>query len=342
MFFLPQFYLSHPLSSQVTGGFGVFTPFGVATDWPKDWEGRFQVTHAAIQATVVNPTLAWKPAPWVSLAGGVDIAYVMFELERGINWSQVGEVFGPGPLSGNPEGTVLLRGSTTATGFHSGVLFTPADVWALGLSFRSRLHAEIRDGSADFSIPPPVFPPALQAAFSDGRMRTEIDLPPSVRTGVLVRPAANWNVEFDAVWTGWSSVDDLVVDFKQGLPSDRTPFSWQDVMAYSVGTEYRWSPWILRAGYTYDLAPIPDDTLSPILADGDRQWFSTGVGYRRGNWSFDLAYQYILFSRSKLNDFGATGSSAGTPPAIPSIDARANGTYSSRVGVLGLGASFRF
>jgi long-chain fatty acid transport protein len=206
------------------------------------------------------------------------------------------------------------------------------------------LHAEIKDGSADFSTPPPALSSALQAAFPDGRIRTEIDLPPSVRTGLLARPAANWNVEFDAVWTGWSSVDELVVDFKEGLPvpRDPTPFSWQDSMAYSVGTEYRWSPWILRAGYTYDLAPIPDDTLNPILADGDRQWFSTGVGYRRGNWRFDLAYQYILFSRSKQNELGAAGSSAGTPPAIPSIDARANGTYSSRVSVLGLGASLQF
>ncbi len=340
LFILPQLYISHPFGEQFAWGLGMFTPFGVATDWPKDWEGRFQVTYASVQATVLNPTVAWRPNHWLALAGGIDFAYVLLDLERRINLSRVGEDAGAGPFLGNPEGELLIHGSTTALGTHAGVLITPSASWAVGASFRSRIHAEINDGSADFSIPDP----SLQPAFPDGRIRTEIDLPPTVRTGLMVRPKPTWNVEVDAVWTGWSTIDRLVVDFQQGMPvpQDQTPFSWDDSMAYSIGTEYRWAPWIFRAGYTLDFAPIPDETLNPILADGDRHWFSGGVGYRGERWGVDLSYQHILFDRRKENEFGESSSSVGAPPAIPAIDARANGDYSNRVSVVSLTAAFQF
>lgn len=339
-FFLPQLYVSSPIGEQLTGGIGIFTPFGVATDWPKDWDGRFQVTYASVQATVVNPTLSWKPTRGLSIAAGLDLAYLLFELDRGINLSQVGESIGVGAIPGNPEGTVALKGSAMGMGFNTGLLVAPSSIWALGLSFRSRIHTEIKDGSADFTIPVPAFQPA----FPDGRIRTEINLPPSLRAGILVRPLAGWNMELDATWTGWSTIDQLVVEFKEGLPvqRDSTDFSWHNSMAYSLGTEYRWSPWVVRGGYTFDLAPIPDRTLNPILADGNRQWLSTGVGYARAQWAVDLGYHFIVFDRQKANDFGAGYSSSGSPPAIPPIDARANGHFINRVSVINLNGSILF
>ena len=339
-FFLPHFYFTHPLSQHFTAGLGLFVPFGLATDWPTDWQGRFQVTFASLRAAVVRPTVAWHPVEWLSIAGGPDLAYVTIEQRRRINLSRVGEDLGIGPLAGNPEGTVSLKGDGQALGFHGGVLIGASDVWQVGLNFRSRLHAEIKEGRVDFEIPVPAFQPA----FPDGRARTEVDLPPSVGMGVLVRPRPQWNIEVDATWTGWSTVNELVVDFNQGLPVPRetTPFSWRNSVAYSIGTEYRWASHVLRGGYTYDRTPIPDDTVSPVIADGNRQYFTLGAGLIRDQWDLNIGYQLLLFERVKSNAMGSNYSSAGNPPGIPAIDGRANGLYDTYSHTIGLSLTKRF
>lgn len=325
-FFLPHLYAAYPLDRNFAVGLGVFAPFGLATDWPLDWDGRYQVTFASVQAAVVNPTISWKPAGWLSLATGLNLAYVTVKQRRQINLSRVGEDIGIGPLPGNPEGSVSLDGSTTAVGFNAGVLIGPSELWRVGLNFRSRIHAEINDGHADFDIPVPAFQPA----FPDGRVQTEVDLPPVLGAGILLRPRPNWNLEFDAVWTGWKTIDQLVVSFEQGLPvpSETTDFLWDNSMAYSIGTEYHWAPYVFRAGYTYDFTPVPDETVSPIIPDGNRQFFSVGAGVLGELWDLDFAYQLLLFERVKNNIAGDGFSSVGGP-GIPAIDARANGRYES-------------
>jgi len=324
-FFLPHFYFTHPLSQHFTAGLGLFVPFGLATDWPADWQGRFQVTFASIRAAVVRPTVSWHPVEWLSIAGGPDLAYVTLEQRRRINLS-----------AGNPEGTVSLKGDGQALGFHGGALIGTSDIWRVGLNFRSRLHAEIKEGRVNFEIPDP----AAQQFFPNGSARTEVDLPPSVGMGVLVRPRPQWNIEVDATWTGWSTVNELVVDFNQGLPVPRetTSFSWRNSVAYSIGTEYRWASHVLRGGYTFDKTPIPDDTISPVIAEGNRQYFTLGAGLIRDLWDLNIGYQLLLFERVKSNAMGANYSSVGPPP----IDGRANGLYETYSHTIGLSLTRRF
>jgi len=323
LFFPPHLYVTLPLGKRFSAGLGVFSPFGVGTEWPFDWDGRFQVTSISVRTTNINPTLAWRPAESVAVAAGVNVSFVSLTYRRALNLA----AFGPG----TPEGDVSLEGDARALGFNGGVLITPSPWWRIGASLRSRLHAEVKDGHADFSVPAP-----LSAAFADGPIRTEVDLPPSLRLGVFLQPTPMWNVEFDAAWTGWSTIDRLTVGFENGLPDDTTPFSWENAMAYSLGTEYRWTSFRMRGGYTYDVTPIPDETVSPLLPDGNRQWWSVGVGTTGERWSLDAAYQLIVFDRVKANTFGSRFSSVAPP-----IDARTNGSYRSHAHVIGVSMVYR-
>lgn len=332
-FFLPQLYVTAPIGHDLTAGVGLYTPFGIATDWPTDWDGRFQITYVAVQATMLSPTVSWQPRSNLAVAAGLNVAYVKFTERRQINLSQV--------IPGNPEGAVEVEGDTVGYGYNLGATITPSNQWQLGLTYRSKVRADINDAHADFTIPPGPLTPS----FPDGEAETRITLPPSVRAGVLFRPTPRWNVEADATWTDWSTIDQLVVKFDQGLPppgSDTTLLLWDDAMAYGVGTQYQWADFALRGGYTLDYSPIPDSTASPILPDGTRHWFSAGAGYKASQWSVDLGYHLILFHRVKDNQYGSNFSSTGAPPAIPAIDARANGTYRTNVHVVVLSAVRRF
>ncbi len=340
-FFLPQLYVTAPIGRDFTTGLGLYTPFGVATDWPTGWDGRFQITYVGVQATMLSPTVSWQASPNLAVAAGMNVAYVKFTERRQINLSRVGEDTGVGPVPGNPEGAVEVEGDTVGYGYNLGALVTPSERWQLGLTYRSSVRADINDAHADFTIPVAPFAPF----FPDGGAEAVITLPPTVRAGALFRPTRRWNIEANAIWTGWSTIDQLVLKFDQGLPppgTDTTVLQWDDAMAYGVGTQYEWSKFVVRGGYTLDYSPIPDSTVSPILPDGTRHWFSAGAGYRASRWTLDLGYHLILFKRTKDNQYGSNFSSTGAPPTIPAIDARANGTYETVVHSVVLSVRYRF
>ncbi|MFZ5876870.1 MAG: OmpP1/FadL family transporter [Nitrospirota bacterium] len=322
---LPQLYVTTPLGNNFSVGLGVFTPFGLSTKWPGDWDGRFQVIDATIKATTVNPVIAWRATQGLTAAVGVQYFQVKLSEHRALNMA-VG-------LPGAGEGAVTLSGDARSFGYNAAVLVVPSDRWQLGLSYRSRVNVEINDGWADFTVP------ALFAtSFPDSEIRTALTLPPSLRAGLMMRPAPDWTIEVDAAWTGWSTIDRMEVQFTGGLSPETTTFGWRDVMAYSIGTEYRFSSIMrLRGGYLYDLSPIPDQYATPLIPDADRQGVSVGVGVTAARWTLDVGYQFLWFERVKENSVGSSSNST-----VPPIDARANGSYRSTAHVLGVSAGHTF
>jgi long-chain fatty acid transport protein len=317
----PHVYVVQPLGPRVTVGVGALAPFGLSTKWPADWDGRFQVIDATIRVSTLNPVLAWQPSPWLMVGGGVHYSSVKLQERRALNLA-------PFPA----EGVVSLRGDGRALGYNGGLLVTPSPRWQFGASYRSRTNVEVNDGQADFTVPPP-----FATTLTDGPVRTELTLPPSVRTGVLFRPTPDWSVELDVTWTGWSTIDRLEIQFANGLPSDVTTLGWRDAMAYSLGVEYRYSPSLcLRGGYIYDLTPIPDEKANPLIPDADRHGVSVGVGMSSERWTLDVGYQLLVFRRVKENDFGDRFSST-----VPPVDARANGLYRSNAHVIGVSVGYR-
>ncbi len=309
---LPHLYVTAPLGDRLTAGLGVYVPFGLSTKWPADWDGRFQVIDATIRATTVNPVLAWRATERFTAAIGLQYFNVTLAERRALNLAPVA------------EGAVSLSGDARALGYNAAVLVVPSSQWQLGVSYRSRVNAEVKDGWADFTVPGP-----LAANVPDGAIRTAVTFPPSLRTGLLVRPTSRWNIELDATWTGWSTVDRLEIQFASGLPAEVTTFGWRDAMTYSVGTEYHVSPTVrVRGGYLYDLSPIPDAYATPLIPDADRQGVSVGVGVISNHWTIDAGYQFLVFELVKENNVG-------------SANARVNGQYRSHAHVLGVSVGWR-
>ena len=167
----------------------------------------------------------------------------------------------------------------------------------------------------------------------DGTITTDIKLPPRLTVGIATTTIKNWIFTFDVAWTGWSTIDELVVDFEKDLPADKDPTSlqWDDVFSYHFGMEYQLLKSLsLRGGYYFDPSPMPGDTYTPLIPGGNRHGLSVGTGYKRGNLNIDLAYGALFFEEErKNNDVGIPG-------------ARANGVYNTFVNLLSINLSYRF
>ena len=114
-----------------------------------------------------------------------------------------------------------------------------------------------------------------------------------------------------------------------------TPKNWHDTWAFRFGANYEVNEWMkIRAGYIYDLTPVPDSSFDPQVPDANRHIFTVGQDLKIWRFTLGIAYNYILSeSRTKNNTMVVNG----VPAPL-----QANGRYNSDVHSLGLSWSFQF
>ena len=296
-FLIPNVYITHKLMDQVSLGFGTFSNFGLGTDWPDEWPGRFLTggTEASLSTISLNPVVAYRLIPKLSLSAGLVIQYLEIKLENKRSLLPFSTI----------EPDQELKGDSWQVGWNLGALFWLTDEIRLGASYRSRVDHSIDDGTVKTTG----IPAALGGDLDTGAS-ADIELPSILYLGV----AWTWEaltLEFNAQWTEWSTYEKLEVNLDTGTTT-LSEKDWDDVWAYRFGAEYKLKPWLdLRAGVIWDETPIPDRTLDVLVPSGDRLLLTGGLGFHYEKWTFDLAYNYLIDEdRTFDNDAGV--SSAGT------------------------------
>jgi len=286
-------YVSSDLGSEKWRvGLGVFSPFGLSTDWSDTGFSRYVATHTEMETININPTIAFQVLPELSLAVGLDYLYSEMELEKQLNF---------GALMGQP-GNIALDGNFKADGdgdgwgYNLGLLFTPAPQHSIGVSFRSQINVSF-DGNATITNPD-------KSQIKSGAS-TDISFPPNILVGYAFRPGKQWKIEFDVDWTGWSTYKTLTMDFDT-LPDETIENDWHDAFTYALGAEYYpAADWTVRAGVGYMETPIPERTFNTTLPRVDQYAFSLGLGYKKDWGRIDLAYLWAVGKEDIQNDVGA-------------------------------------
>lgn len=70
MFYPSTVYVTHKFNEKISAGLGIFTPFGLATTWDDDWEGRYIGTKSEMKTFNINPVVSYQLLPNVALAAG--------------------------------------------------------------------------------------------------------------------------------------------------------------------------------------------------------------------------------------------------------------------------------
>ncbi len=305
--FPPHAYYVQPINGTWKFGFGVMTPFGLTTEWdnPNQFRGRFLSTKAALEAFDLQPTLGWQVSPNFSIGFGAIARVSSVELNR-----NVGSI-NPFTQQFVDVGRLKLEGDySDGYGFTAGLLHKVTDRFSWGLSYRSAIKVKY-DGDAHVTQVPTgnaQFDAILRTRLPYGvslPVKTEIDFPDEASLGLAFGITSNLLVEADFNYTGWSSFDEVPIDFTGGatnsLPDARLPQNWDDAYNYRLGlrwTQGNGNQW--RFGYVYDETPQPEEAVSPLLPDSNRNGFTVGYGMSH----LDLAVMYLIFDeRSRHHNF---------------------------------------
>lgn len=296
VYFPSTIYASHQLNDKLAIGFGVFSPFGLGTDWPNDWEGRYITTEGELMTFNFNPNIAWKISDRLSLAGGVDYLYGDSTLKKKINLSPMGL----------PDGNQKFDGDGDGWGYNLGFNFDLTEEISFGLSYRSQIDLDL-DGDVKFKVPvgtPPIF--------NNTGGDVELKLPAKLSFGVSFQVNERFLVELGGRWEDWSVFDELVFKFDEppvagGEPTLVEPKNWDDTWGGMIGARYNLNPsLIISVGYLHEENPIPNETFEPLIPDSDKDMFSMGFQKIIGKYNIAFTYIYALYDdRDKDNQVGA-------------------------------------
>ena len=139
------------------------------------------------------------------------------------------------PGTQSRDGIADIEGDGFALSVNLGVLIKPRDGTKLGVAFRSGLEHEL-DGTADFTnnaVLEGILAQAGVPLFVDGGVTADASLPPTLMFSAAHKVHERVELLADATWTGWSSFDELRVEFDNPIQPDTFNTLAYDCLLYT-------------------------------------------------------------------------------------------------------------
>lgn len=261
-------------------GIGVYAPFGGAMHWNENWTGKYTVTSLDLQAIYIQPTLSYRITDEIGIGGGLVYSMGKVDLRRAI----------PLTLNNGQSSTAQLKGDTHDFGWNAGIYIKTISGVSIGITHRSQVTANVKDGDANF-----VVPNALQSSFPT-KFTAALPLPATSSIGFGIYPTEKTIIAFDANWVHWSKYKELAFDYDNNarIPDTKSPRNYHDAAALRLGIQNQTTTrLVLRAGVGYAFTPVSTGYVTPEVPDANRVLLSAGVGYKASEkFSVDLSFLY--------------------------------------------------
>lgn len=346
---VPNLYWVKQLSESSKFGLGINSPFGLATKYDDNWVGRYQALVSDLKIININPSYAYKVSDQLSIGGGLDFMLGDVKLSSAIDFgaictAQLGSSICSerGALPQQDDGYANLTGDNfddIAVGYNFGLTYRNSEVSTVGVSYRSEAKIKVT-GDADFKVPLSSSFVYASNLFLDTGLKADVTLPASLSLS-YAHEVGQLTYLADITWTGWSSFDELRVQYDNAAQPDTvTTESWEDTMRYSFGVDYQYNEdTIYRMGVAFDESPVPDaEHRTPRLPGNDRTWLSFGVSKNMGEgMSIDIGYSHLYIADAKINNQYET-----SPSFEPVLGSTLNGEYKSEINIFSVQLNWQY
>jgi long-chain fatty acid transport protein len=343
---VPALAIVMPMSGALEGltfGASVSAPFGLMTEYDRDWVGRYNAVKSVVKT--VDLTLSAALQLHERFSVGVGFIYERAEatLTNAVDFgsaicrANINACLLPTPATAafgpqRNDGFFQVHGDDNGVGWLFGAQWQPTDKLLIGYSHRSEIDHELV-GDLYFTVPVAVqaaLGPSA-AAFADGPGGANLTTPSTDTLSVSYDFSDTFRMMADVQQTDWHSLSSVIITRSTGQTVGNEPFHWQDSTLYALGAEFDMSDAItLRGGVAMDETPTNDTTRSPRLPDNDRMLYAVGLTWNASpSLSIDASYQRIEIDDPTVNLVSSSGSSL-------------NGVYSGHADLFGVAAQYRF
>lgn len=315
--FVPYFYYTRKINDNVSVGLGIYSSFGLATDYSRSFASLVGTETSEITTVTINPSLAYRVNDSLTVGVGFSALYAEGNLTA-LNTAT-------DPIPGVVGSSLFdLEGDDWAFGWNIGILYELNKSTRIGLSYRSKYDLKI-EGDATGAL--------VGGVKRDATLNVE--LPDSAEFSIYHEVNDRWAVHGDVIWTNWSKFDQLAP--KVGIPAADAALlvqeNWEDSFRYAIGVTHKYSDKVtLRAGVAFDESPVATADRTLRIPDGDRIWVSLGATIKLNDcYNLDIAYTHIFADDADIR-FAAAGGNEG----------QFSGKASGDVDLFGIGISGTF
>jgi long-chain fatty acid transport protein len=358
---------------------GLTTPYAGDFSYPSDGPQRYSLIDTIVIQTFAGPAIAYKATPWLSLGSSLSWNTLKIGQSRQISLYFTNTFLNEDGTDHtkveDPSADVLFEfeaNDTSALSYSLSAMVEPPDgKWAAAVMVQPPIRFDAKgEMSADFSShflkneEGLVYLP--QDVAEDDEVTIEVVMPMIIRSGALVRPMEQLELELAFVWEGWSSVetlqiDDLDMDLQVEVFGDVQdqviegpivlPTGYSNSWSLRFGGEWTAQSYAVRAGALFETPGVPTGSLSVNLVDRKKLGYGLGASYNPGGkLSVDVSwFQSFLgtieVTDSKLARVAAQIDTSDINEPVTTIvedHIVANGTYRSSILLGAAGFTYRF
>lgn len=288
---IPASYVNCQLSQQLYFGLGLNAPFAAASK-PDDpfWAGATAASTTKIVSANINPVLAYKVAPGLTVGAGVQIQHMSIHLTRRGLFSTVSAAT---PLTPSADYTA----DGWATAFTAGGLWQPLRSTTIGLGYRSAITQDVEG----------TYTRGASLAAGPGRSssgKASVKLPDIVTLSVRHQATPTLAILGTFEWSNWSRIGESTVSSTgcAGGICDRLQLDYSNGYLLALGAEFAASPKLtLRAGLAFERAPVTDSVRDIAVPDSNRIMTSAGLSYKVTDSAvIDLAYSHLFMDDAPI------------------------------------------
>ncbi len=324
---VPSMYFVHQIKEDMWFGFGVTVPYGMATEYDKDWELGDKGCNAEVKTFDFNPNVAMKLTDTLSFGAGVSLQYVTAQFES------TSAVYAPGTTTQLGQARVRLNADGWAWGGNLGFMWEPTENVRVGLAYRSQVNHK-----ADGYLKSEVTSKFGSVYYRSEDGHAEMSGPHTITLTGTWKATQNLRLSGLVRWANWSSFQNLPISgtslyqatyasyysgaknlmgksdeeaaaYAASKASGKTApeYKWKDSWLFTVGADYNINEAVtVRGGVGYEISPVDDDKYrSATIPDTDRLWLSVGATWRVNKQlqgDFGLAYLRGIGNKDLYNE----------------------------------------
>ena len=310
---LPNVFGQYKLNNKTTLGIGLYTPFGLATDYKNGWFGETQGQYSAITIVNLTPALSYKLTDQITLAAGLNLQHASAHL--------TGATVDGGY-------TNFKKAYDMGVGYIVGITVQPWKSTRFGVSYRSAVRHKLEgeDHGQQGMLPTTKF---LQGKHN---VHAKIVTPETVIFSAAQDVGDQWTLSGTARFTRWDRFHNLDIyqeNKPDGLPM-HTAEHWRNTWFFAAGADYKFCKNLtFRFGGAYDQTAVKSPKYRTVrIPDERRIWTSLGLSYQKDNWQLDAGYAHLFVRKARAESLASS----------TKIDA----TYHTQSDILGLQFQYKF
>ncbi|MBU3824636.1 MAG: outer membrane protein transport protein [Candidatus Oceanisphaera merdipullorum] len=312
---VPFFYYVQPVNEQWAVGFGAFTNYGLSTTYQENHYAGAVAGKTSLKTLNLNPNIAFKANPHLSLGAGINAVYADAELIRHKGILSVPPVAGGFGGAASDE-IVRLTGDDWGYGWNIGLLLEADEHNRWAFAYRSKIDLTLEGNySSTLPIGSQTLDPSLPAGTGGIRQPGKLDLslPAMAELSGFHQVQPDWALHYSMLWTEWSTFKELrALDPQGGTYFDKQE-GFENSWRMSAGATHQLNDQLtLRGGIAYDKSPVPEGARSISIPDVDRTWYTVGATYAvNENLNMDASFAFLDGENVDVQESGFAFKSGG-------------------------------